>query len=75
MESKQWLGGGRLCVSAVATAGHLHRCRFLQAQHAGICSQLVKMHSYGGDDYIENQSFVAENFLYKIVLLCSLQLL
>ena len=45
---KQWMRahrGSGWCLSAVATADHLCWCRFLQAQHAGSCSSLVKIRS------------------------------
>lgn len=48
MESKQWTWaqwGGKWCISAATTAGHLRWCTYLQAQHAGSCSSLAKMHS------------------------------
>jgi len=47
-KTKQWMWAHwsrRWCVSAVVTAGHFCCCRFLQAQHAGSCSSLTKMHS------------------------------
>jgi len=49
IETKQWMWtqwGSRWCVSAVATAAHLHWHRFLLAQHAGSCSSLAKMHNW-----------------------------
>ena len=51
-----------------------HTCRFLRAQHAGSSSLLAKCTASVGD-YVEKWCFVAENLLYQIVLLCSLNLL
>ena len=50
METKQWMwaqGGG-----GWVTTGHLHWCRFLEAQYAGSCSLLANCIA-NGDDYIE----------------------
>jgi len=49
------------------------RCHadFLQTQHAGPCSSPEKCIANSGD-YVDKECFVAENFLYQILLLGSL---
>ena len=52
METKQWMWaqwGGGWCISAevIAAVGRFHLDWFLWTWHAGSCSLMVKMHSYG----------------------------
>ena len=59
MEIRQWRWapwGGEWCVSAVATDGQLHWCRWSWQQRPGSGSLPVHTHSYDSD-YVEKTAF------------------
>ena len=64
--TKQW--GSGWCISAVATVTMGHLCC---ADFYELLFIAGKESISSGGDYVEKECFVAENFLYWIVLLCS----